>query len=246
MPAVGANGHAQLSRRDRRIFRQMAVACFSVDHLDDGTPRLLDLFERRGLTTTVFVEGRFGEERPDDVADIVRRGHEVGMHGWAHEQWDSLDADEEETLARRATDALAAAAGVAPRGFRAPGGARGKRTAELLVALGYRYDASLGDSMRTAVLPEGLAQVPFVWNGVDGAHYLADPPPVPDEVERQWTSAMDKVGESGGLFLTICHGFITGADDTRLAAFDRVVGHAVDGGYELLTVGQVADKVLAR
>ena len=64
----------------------MAVACFTVDHLDDGTSRLLDLFERRGLTTTVFVEGRHGEERPDQVAQIARRGHEVGMHGWAHEQ----------------------------------------------------------------------------------------------------------------------------------------------------------------
>ncbi|MBV8982363.1 MAG: polysaccharide deacetylase family protein, partial [Acidimicrobiia bacterium] len=87
----------------------MAVACFTVDHLDDGTSDLLDVFERRGLRTTVFVEGRHGEERPERVAQLARRGHEVGMHGWAHEQWDALDVDEEETLARRATDALAAA-----------------------------------------------------------------------------------------------------------------------------------------
>src|SRR5207302_2811585 len=177
VPAVGAYVHGTLSRSEARIVRQMAVACFTVDHLDDGTARLLDVFERRGLKTTVFVEGRFGEERPDGVADIVRRGHELGMHGWAHEQWDSLDADEEEKLGRRATEALSAAAGEAPRGFRAPGGARGSRTADLLVELGYRYDASLGDGMRVDVIQAGLAQVPFVWNGLDGAHYLGDPPP---------------------------------------------------------------------
>jgi peptidoglycan/xylan/chitin deacetylase (PgdA/CDA1 family) len=225
---------------------QRPVACFTVDHLDDGTTKLLDVFERRGLTTTVFVEGRHGEERPAQVAEIARRGHEVGMHGWAHEQWDALDGEEEEKLARRATDALANAAGDRPRGFRAPGGARGEATADLLIDLGYRYDASLGDGMRTAVLQPGLAQVPFVWNGVDGAHYLADPPPLAADVQQQWMSALDKVGEEGGLFLTICHGFITGADDERLAAFDRVVGRAQDGGFELLTAGQLAERVLAR
>jgi len=237
-----------LSRSQRRIFRQVSgrpLACFTIDHLDDGTSRLLDVFEKRGLTTTVFVEGRHGEEQPDEVAEIARRGHEVGMHGWAHEQWDALDAGDEEELARRATDALANATGEAPDGFRAPGGARGARTAELLTSLGYRYDASLGDGMRTAVLEPGLAQVPFVWNGVDGAHYLADPPPAPDEVERQWSSALEKVAGSGGLFLTICHGFITGADDKRVAAFDHVIGRAQELGFDLLTAGQIADRVLS-
>src|SRR6202007_884674 len=131
------------------------------------------------------------------------RGHEVGMHGWAHEQWDALDADEEAKLARRAPDALAAAVGAAPTGFRAPGGARGAQTADLLASLGYRYDASLGDGMRTAVLRPGLAQVALVWNGVDGVPSLADPPAPPSDVERQWTGALEKVGENGGLFLTI-------------------------------------------
>jgi peptidoglycan/xylan/chitin deacetylase (PgdA/CDA1 family) len=168
------------------------------------------------------------------------------MHGWAHEQWDGLDAEEEEELARRATEVLASATGVAPRGFRAPGGARGEHTADLLAALGYRYDASLGDGMRCAVLEQGLAQVPFVWNGVDGAHYLADPPPPPADVESQWTSALEKVGEDGGLFLTICHGFITGADDERLAAFDRVIGEAQARGFDVLTIGAVAERALAR
>jgi len=203
------------------------------------------VFERRGMTTTVFVEGRHGEERPEQVADIVGRGHELGMHGWAHEQWDALDAADEETLARRATEALGAAAGTAPSGFRAPGGARSERTADLLASLGYRYDASLGDGMRPSVLRPGLAQVPFVWNGVDGAHYLADPPPAAADVERQWSTALERVGEKGGLFVTVCHGFITGVDDDRLAAFDRVVGRAQDAGFDLLTAGQLAERVLA-
>ena len=162
------------------------------------------------------------------------------MHGWAHEQWDSLGPDEEEQLARRATDALTNAAGSPPLGFRAPGGARGDRTAQLLAALGYRYDASLGDGMRVGVLEPGVVQVPFVWNGVDGAHYLADPPSSPAQVAAAWTATLERVANNGGLFVTVCHGFITGADEDRLAAFDRVVGRAQELGFDLVTAGHVA------
>src|SRR5437763_14658779 len=100
------------------------LACFSVDHLDDGTTRLLDVLERRGVRTTCFVEGRHGEERPDEVRAIVARGHELGMHGWAHEEWHTLGAEEERELAAKATAMLERAAGVRPQGFRAPAGAR--------------------------------------------------------------------------------------------------------------------------
>jgi peptidoglycan/xylan/chitin deacetylase (PgdA/CDA1 family) len=221
------------------------LACFSVDHLDEGTGRLLDVLERRGLITTCFVEGRHGEERPREVADLVRRGHELGMHGWAHEPWHELEVDRERELATRATAALERAAGVRPQGFRAPGGERTEYTAAILRALGYRYDASLGEGMQPGMLRPDLAQVPFVWSGVDGLYYLSDPPADPADVEKQWLDALAKVGENGGLFLTVCHGEITGASPDRLAAFDAVVARAQNDGFAIVTVGQVAEAVLA-
>ena len=221
------------------------LACFTVDHLDEGTARLLDLLERRGVRTTCFVEGRFGEERPDEVRRIVERGHELGMHGWAHEQWHELDEEEERELAAKATAALESAAGVRPQGFRAPAGARTEDTAEVLSGLGYRYDASLGDGMRPAMLRPGLAQVPFVWGGVDGAHYLADPPAEPSALADEWEGVLAKVAESGGLFLTVCHGFITGAEQARLDAFDRVVARAQAEGFQIVTVGALARRMLS-
>lgn len=221
------------------------LACFTVDHLDDGTAALLDALERRGVRTTCFVEGRFGEERPDEVRRIVERGHELGMHGWAHEEWHKLDDNEERELATRATVALEHAAGIRPQGFRAPAGARTEETAAVLSALGYRYDASLGDGMRPAMLRPGLAQVPFVWGGVDGAHYLADPPAEASAVADEWEGVLAKVAATGGLFLTVCHGFITGCDEARLAGFDRVVARAQAEGFEIVTAGAVAERVLS-
>ena len=108
-------------------------------------------------------------------------------------------------------------------------------------ALGYVYDASLGDGMRPRLLPSGLVQVPFVWQGVDGFYYLRDQPVDPAEVRDQWLRTLDRVAETGGLFLTICHAFITGVDAARLAALDAVMAAAVaDRRVVICTVGEVA------
>ena len=241
-----------------------AVACFSFDNLGEaadigagrlagplppgadasiavGLPKLLSLLDRCALRGTFFVEGWNGKQHPRAVAEIGERGHELGMHGWLHETWHELDAATEADLAQRATDALEAAAGVRPRGFRAPGGRRSVATEAILQRLGYRYDASLGDAMNPIRLPSGLAQVPFVWAGVDGAYYLRPDPPSPEAVRDAWLAALARSAERGGLFVVICHAFITGIDDARVAALEAVIDAAKgDARIAVRTIGEVA------
>src|SRR5207244_3325689 len=147
--------------------------------------------------------------------------------GWVHEPWSDLAAPAEAALAARATAALERAAGIRPRGFRAPGGARSPYTEAILRSLGYTYDASLGNGMQPQLLPPGLAQVPVVWPCVDGFYYLRSVPADPMEVRDAWLGALERVAERGGLFLTICHAFLTGIDAARLAALDAVMQTAV-------------------
>jgi len=209
--------------------------------LAEGQPRLLDLLDTHGVRASFFVEGWNGEHHPRAVREVVARGHELGMHGWLHETWHELDPARERALATRATRALADASGVAPSGFRAPGGARTAHTEELLRELGYAYDASLGDGPRPSRLPRGLPQVPFVWPGVDGFHYLRDAPVTPAEVGRQWLAALDRAAARGGLFVLICHPHITGLDPERIAALDTVMAAAVrDPRVRVRTIGEVA------
>lgn len=245
-----------------------AIACFTFDNMGEaadvgagalsaplpdhshpslsiGYPRLLDMLDRCGVRATFFVEGWNGVHHPDAVASIVQRGHELGMHGWTHESWSALSAEREMALARRATDALERASGQRPVGFRAPGGERSPRTVQILRNLGYRYDASLGDGMRPQlVLPE-LAQVPFVWPGVDGFYYLRPEPLPPEQVRTTWLQTLERVATDGGLFVLVCHAFVTGIDAERCAALEAVI-HAATADPRVLvqTAGEIASGLL--
>ena len=50
-----------------------------------GTPRLLKLFARYGLTTSWFIPGHSIETFPDQTRMVVDAGHEIGAHGYSHE-----------------------------------------------------------------------------------------------------------------------------------------------------------------
>jgi peptidoglycan/xylan/chitin deacetylase (PgdA/CDA1 family) len=226
----------------------VALAAFTFDHLgtEDQMAALCAVVERHSAPAAFFVTGERAAENPGAVRALHAAGFDVGMHGWAHEQWSDLDEDTERELAARATVAIADATGERPAGFRAPGGARGTRTADLLSALGYAYDASLGDGMRPTRLSASLAQVPFVWPGVDGAWYLRDEPADPAVVRDAWLKALDHAAATDGLFLTICHPEITGVDEGRLAALDAVIAAAVaDDRMELTTPAAIAARIPA-
>src|SRR2546426_3735754 len=50
-----------------------------------GTPRLVKLFDRFGIKTTWFVPGHSMETFPEQIAMVVAAGHEIGIHGYSHE-----------------------------------------------------------------------------------------------------------------------------------------------------------------
>ena len=62
---------------------------------DDGpdpetTPKVLDALDAHGAKATFFVIGKKAEAHPELVREIVRRGHTVGMHSYAHHRLFSL------------------------------------------------------------------------------------------------------------------------------------------------------------
>jgi peptidoglycan-N-acetylglucosamine deacetylase len=66
----------------RRGTPQMRRLAITFDHGPDPLTRLyLDALDQLGVVATFFLVGRASEERPDDVLEMVRRGHAVGYHG---------------------------------------------------------------------------------------------------------------------------------------------------------------------
>jgi peptidoglycan/xylan/chitin deacetylase (PgdA/CDA1 family) len=210
-------------------------------------PRVLDLFETLGITATFFVEGWNGLHHPEALRSIASRGHEIGLHGWVHEKWSTLTDDQREVLLFDGTAALRAA-GVSPVGFRAPGGYRGGRTAEVLAELGYAFDSSVDaatelDPLEPHVLPEGLVTIPWHWEMIDYWHYVMHPEGArsPEQVLAYFTAEMAEAIHTGGLVTLILHPFVSFVDDDRYAAVRTfLAGAAASSDVDVVSAGELA------
>ncbi len=143
---------------------------------DDGpdptwTEPILDLLASRGAPATFFVEGPAALRRPDLVEEASRRGHEIGLHCFAHRRHSEMTASEIRADVEAALAALAGL-GAAPRAWRTPWGDESEATAAIaeefgLALWGWSHDTHdwRGDScerMLSALEPAALDQGPVV------------------------------------------------------------------------------------
>ena len=108
-----------------------------------GTPRLLKLFDRLGIKTTWFVPGHSIETFPKEFKMIVDGGHEIGIHGYSHENPIAMSAEQEEEVLLRCIDLVTRVSGKVPTGYVAPWWEFSHVTNELLLKHGFKYDHSL-------------------------------------------------------------------------------------------------------
>lgn len=115
-------------------------------YLDWAVPRILRFLDERNLRITFFVVGKDAalEKNQAALRAIHEAGHEIGNHSFNHEPWLHLYSDEEldQELAA-AEEAIEAATGVKPRGFRGPGFSLSPTTLRVLCRRGYEYDATV-------------------------------------------------------------------------------------------------------
>jgi peptidoglycan-N-acetylglucosamine deacetylase len=108
-----------------------------------GSRRLLKLFDKYGLQTTWFIPGHSIETFPEETALVVEAGHEVGMHGYSHENPISMTPEQEEAVLVKCIGLIEQASGRRPTGYVAPWWEFSNVTNELLLKHGIKYDHSL-------------------------------------------------------------------------------------------------------
>jgi peptidoglycan/xylan/chitin deacetylase (PgdA/CDA1 family) len=105
-------------------------------------PRILDTYDRMGIKQSFFIPAWCMEQYPDAVEMILKGGHEIGHHGYLHE--DPIETkDDQRMWFERALDVHMKVAGVKPRGYRAPVYNVNQTVIDLLVEHGFRYESSL-------------------------------------------------------------------------------------------------------
>jgi peptidoglycan-N-acetylglucosamine deacetylase len=108
-----------------------------------GVPRLLKLFQRYGLRVTWFIPGHSIETFPEQAQAVVAAGHEVGVHGYSHENPIAMTRTQEEAVLGRSIELVEELSGARPTGYVAPWWEFSKATNELLLDHGIKYDHSL-------------------------------------------------------------------------------------------------------
>jgi peptidoglycan/xylan/chitin deacetylase (PgdA/CDA1 family) len=108
-----------------------------------GAQRILALLKSFGLRATWFVPGFTIESHPRACEAVVREGHEIAHHSWAHVPPAQQTRAEEEADLISANEAIARLTGRKARGYRSPSWDLSENTIDLLLAHGFVYDSSL-------------------------------------------------------------------------------------------------------
>ncbi|KAJ5484562.1 hypothetical protein LT330_008009 [Penicillium expansum] len=108
-----------------------------------GTPRVLKLFEKYNIKATWFIPGHTLDTFPEECAMVRDAGHEIGLHGYSHENPCDLSTEQQRDILDKTYKMLTDFCGKPPRGIVAPWWEASAEMVELLLAYGIEYDHSM-------------------------------------------------------------------------------------------------------
>ena len=108
-----------------------------------GAPRLLDLLRERGIRSTWFIPGHTVEAFPEVCRRIAAEGHEIGHHGYCHENPRKLDRDQEVAVIERGIRCIESITGVRRAATAARPAASRSARSSCCTSYGFLYDSSM-------------------------------------------------------------------------------------------------------
>ena len=228
-----------------------------------ATPRVLHLLKRLDIPGTFCVPGHTVCAFPDLIRAIKDGGHEIGHHGWVHENPADFDRAGEHrvlTLGFEALDRI----GVRPVGYRSPAWNFSENTLELLQEFGFEYESScMGHDFYPYYLRQGdrwtldmpyqfgtvtdLIELPVTW-GLDdypAFEYIPGGNPgysAPSAVEEIWWQDFEYALQTcpGGIYVLTMHPEFIGRGH-RIMLLERLIRRFKDcDDVGFATMGQYA------
>jgi peptidoglycan/xylan/chitin deacetylase (PgdA/CDA1 family) len=108
-----------------------------------GMPRLLNLFKRFGLKQSFFIPGHTIESFPKECQMVADAGHEIGLHGYSHENPLALTYEQESVIFDKSIALIKGLTGKRPTGYVAPWWEVSTNSIDILIRNGVKYDHSL-------------------------------------------------------------------------------------------------------
>jgi peptidoglycan/xylan/chitin deacetylase (PgdA/CDA1 family) len=211
-----------------------------------GYWRIMDLFDRFGVPSTLNACGRAVARSPWLASDAVARGHEVSCHGWRWERHAGMAEADERAAIKRAVDAIRAACGERPVGWHTRS-ATSTHTRRLLVEEGgFLYDSNAYDDDLPYVVPiDGAAHVvvPYAFDTNDMRFQRGGGFVFADDFARYCIDAFDRLDREGartprmmsiGLHLRII------GRPGRIAGLERLLAHVRERGAWIARRDQIA------
>lgn len=99
------------------------AACLTAKGIFAGTvgvQRLLKMFKKYDMKTTWFIPGHSLETFPEDMAAVRDAGHEIGLHGYSHENPVDMSLEQQRDVLDKTYKMLTEFTGKPPRGSVAP------------------------------------------------------------------------------------------------------------------------------
>ena len=176
------------------------------------------LIDRQQIPPSFYVPASSFINHPGMVKEIQASGrHEIGLHGWIHENLASLDnAAEEERLLTQSIEYLTKVTGKQPVGIRAPSWALSRYSLGQFAKAGLLYDSSLmgADDPYEVVINgqnSGLIELPIEWI-LDDAPYFGQTGalPSPELIFKVYRDEFDVAYTISGLFVLTMHPQVSG------------------------------------